>query len=270
MGEFLVGRFPAAPKELDEPFWAAVRVADSVALVLDYDGVLAPIRKQRMVARPSPGTVGLLSVIARCNHLAVVSGRPLAELVELLGELEIWMAGVHGLQWRVPDGRTHQISLPLARDNRLEQAYIEAHLETNPWRIVRKPDAVAVHTRDLPPAAAEEREAAILARWESEIEDVGLHVGRFDGGVEIRSSEPHKGTAVDLLLQTWGNDVVPIYVGDDVTDEDAFAAVSEKGYGIRVGLDERETQATYSLSDCAAVPGFLRRWVRDVSGEATR
>ncbi len=109
---------------LPSRFWEQARGSSHRLLVLDYDGTLAPFRVARDEAWPLPRTVAHLEAIAatRGTGVAVISGRPLDELIRFLGTLPILLVGEHGWEMRCPDGRTAQHPLPAGAGDSLRRA----------------------------------------------------------------------------------------------------------------------------------------------------
>ncbi len=249
-------------------FWDIVRASSEPCLVLDYDGTLAPFRTDRMSAFPLDGIVDLLLRIrdATDTYLAVMTGRPVSELLSLLGDLRIPVSGSQGTEFRYPDG-TYQTLLPSERQqDRLKRAEREALVVATLGHVERKISSVGLHTRGLPPEDAAREEAAACEAWSRDADEYDLECRRFKGGVELRLLGIDKGTALQTLLRDRRPDGVCVYIGDDLTDEDAFRVLRDRGYGIRVGTPEEETAARGWLRDPRAVRQFLEAWLEATSG----
>ncbi|MBZ0088901.1 MAG: hypothetical protein K8H90_00840, partial [Thermoanaerobaculia bacterium] len=93
-----------------------------------------------------------------------------------------------------------------------------------------------------------------------------LEVRAIDGGWELRARGRDKGTAVEAIGARLGGQAFAVYAGDDETDEDAFAAVSRFGFGVRVGTGDRSTRAHARLPDVAAMAAFLEIWAVRFAG----
>lgn len=249
-------------------FWKAVAASSQRCLVLDYDGTLAPFREQRMQAFPLDGIPEILCEICATGrtHLAIMTGRPLKELLYLLGDLDIPVSGSQGTEFRFPDGTT-QTHLPNERqEQRLVLAEREARALAPPDRVERKVASVAVHTRGMPETRARELEDSLFEEWSAGAGEHELEVRRFSGGVELRLLGIDKGTALERLLEKRGDGMFCVYVGDDETDEDAFRAVRDRGFGIKVGSTGEATEAAGWLPDPVAVKEFLRQWLKTTTG----
>jgi trehalose 6-phosphate phosphatase len=242
--------------------------------MLDYDGTIAPLRTDRGEAVPLPIVPGLLKRIADhgSTSLAVVSGRPVADLAGRLVGLPARFVGAHGWEWIDEEGsvRRHAMSERAARDlERAEQAAREIGLGD---RLEVKYGALVLHTRGMQTTAALEAEKQVRDLWLTRSKDLGPGVALrpISGGVEMRALGHDKGTAVKDLRGREAEGAMPVFIGDDDTDEDAFQQVRAGGLGIRVGDFERPTHAEGRLHDCAGVAAFLVRWITVLEEADTR
>ena len=219
---------------------------------LDYDGTLAPIVDEPSEAYPHEEALGILERLAEAHPVVLVTGRKLADLKVLL-PLPLEAVGLHGLQrGRIGDeieDRTPREVLELIRRMR----------ETVPTgegiRVEEKGSMFAVHYR-LSPDKDSARE--LLRDW---LMDVPSSLDQIWGKdvVELRPRGISKGTAVlEVAAQFSGR--MPIYIGDDVTDEDAFKALGKNAVTIKVG--EGDTAAEFRLNDVDDVIEYLRRYLR--------
>ena len=230
------------------------------AVFLDYDGTLTPI-----VARPELAVLSetmrrtLRTLAARCP-VAIVSGRNRSDVQGLVGIEGLIYAGSHGFDIA---GRGLQYEHGhgfVASLDRAEQELLKAVSGIAGARVERKKFAIAVHFREVRPQNAGRLEPIVdvVLRGCPELRK-GLGKKVF----ELRpASEWHKGKAVVWLLEALGlagTDVLPVYLGDDVTDEDAFGAVAGRGLGILVAKTPRVTAAGYRLTDTAEVQVFLHK-----------
>jgi trehalose 6-phosphate phosphatase len=224
----------------------------SDAVFLDFDGTLVELAERPALVRVSPQLPALLGAAAASldDALAIVSGRRLASIDELLAPMRFAAAGLHGAELRL-DPR--EAAPPLQPALREAVRRLTARIDGDPvvW-LEDKGQALALHYRGAPQRAGEVR------RWLEQAvqgEDVELIAGHCV--FEARPRGIHKGLAVRRLMQQppfAGRR--PVYVGDDRTDEDGIAAAQALGgIGIRVGPGD--SAAEYRLDDPAAVHAWL-------------
>jgi alpha,alpha-trehalase len=236
------------------------------AVFLDYDGTLTPIVAHPDLAVLAPPMRAALERLMGSTTVAIVSGRDVADVrdkVELDG---IYYAGSHGLDIVTPAGTRAEEEdlagfdefLPVLEDaeSRLEAAVAAVE---GAW-VERKRFAIAVHYRQTPPHLHDSVRRAVEA-VASQFPPL-----RMSGGKMIFELRPDidwdKGRALLWLLERMGldgEDVVPLYLGDDVTDEDAFAAIGGRGIGIVVGIGDRRSAADYAVRDVGEVETLLSR-----------
>ena len=236
-----------------------------LAIFLDYDGTLTPIVEDHTRAFLSDAMRETLRRLAQRHLVAVISGRDLPQLRELVGLEEIYYAGSHGFDlagpggWhqRLGEGERFLEDLDAAEhDLREGIAGIEGH------SLERKTFDIAVHYRRVP--------ASRVAEVEPVVDRVlklhpRLRKGRGKKVFEIRPDvDWDKGRAVRWLLAHLGLDrpgVVPVYVGDDLTDEDAFRELAGAGLAVAVRDGARDgarnTSADFGLDDPQDVRAFL-------------
>ncbi|MEJ2458693.1 MAG: trehalose-phosphatase [Novosphingobium sp.] len=186
------------------------------------------------------------------GRLALVSGRSLGALEALLGPLDVAMAGSHGGEFRpAAGGEVHPLADPLPRD---VVDKLSGFAQANGGLLVEpKPFSVAVHYRHHPHAME-----GLLARAEKLAATLGLKLKHGKQVVELVMPGSDKGSAVArfMTLPRFAG-TTPIFAGDDVTDEDAFRAVTRfGGNGILVGA-MRPTAARWRLAGVAAVHNWL-------------
>lgn len=163
------------------------------------------------------------------------------------------VAGVHGLQRRTAVGE--EIAVLAAPELAEATAIFQALARAQPQLIVEdKGLSVALHYRAIPSACEAVRE---VARRLEAATDLVLQEG--DMVAELRTAGADKGQALEAFMAEWPfQGARPIFVGDDLTDEDGFlAAEAAGGYGVLVGESRRQTVARYRLADVAAVLDWL-------------
>jgi trehalose 6-phosphate phosphatase len=267
-----------AAEKLDQ-FFRAFTGAARASLLLDYDGTLAPFRVDRFQAVPWAGVRELLNQIQvqGFTRIVVVTGRPAAEILPLLGvepAPEIW--GLHGAERQHPDGRREleQIS-PEIRTKLYELAEKLSRDATSSLRgglIEKKPNAVVMHWRGATPARARMIEKQTRVLFEPLAQMDGLSLLEFEAGLELRAGRD-KGEAVTAILgETAGTNphrepIPAAFLGDDLTDEAAFRAIRDygsqggHGLGILVRNQPRPTAADLWLQPPGELRDFLKRWL---------
>jgi len=245
-------------------FLERVSTAPQRVLMLDYDGTLAPFNARPEHAVPYTDVVPVLEAIAQAGgtRVVIVSGRPADEVPPLLSltvRPEIW--GSHGWERLMPDG-TRIVEEPGAGARAALAAGVTAaaDLLQDGARLERKLASVALHWRGLPPRVMEELHERADAAWRPIAAGGAVELLRFDGGLELRSIGRNKQSAVKAVLSETPPDSAVAYLGDDITDEDAFRAVKLRGLGVLVRPELRETEADVWLKPPDELIAFLRRW----------
>ncbi len=248
---------------LPAAFWRAVRNHDRYLLLLDYDGTLAPFVADRDRAFPYPGVEGRLAAIidARNCRTVIVTGRPVTDIPRLLRlprQPEIW--GCHGWERRRADGRVESPALPQSWRHALVEAAALQGLGCPPHTVERKPFSVAVHWRGLAGVEWQRLQDAARRRLGELAERYLLELHPFDGGLELRCPGRDKGSVVRELLAEEPAAVCAVYLGDDLTDEDAFAVLEGRGQGILVRDEVRPTRAAWWIRPPEELLRFLDDW----------
>ncbi len=244
-------------------FLERVRRATSRALLLDYDGTLAPFTPDRTRAFPYREIPELVSQIMRHEtRVVLISGRAATELLFLSGihpHPEIW--GSHGSERLLPDGSFEVDTPPQEQRSALQIALKSLRACGLDSRTETKPGGLAVHWRGLSPDERAIIENKVRSLSASLVEDYGLHLLPFDGGLELRAPGKNKGDAVTAILAEAGPGVAAAYLGDDQTDENAFRAIKGRGLAILVRPEPRPTMADVWLRPPDELGRFLRDWL---------
>lgn len=245
-------------------FFTKLSNTDCRLLLLDYDGTLAPFRKQRDKAVPYKGIEKRLDRIISSGKtdVIIISGRAIEDLKPLLKLKtlpEIW--GSHGWERLSADGKyslhkrdKHSImgldeALKFIYNNRLEE-FLE-----------KKPASIAIHYRDVEPKKVLGLRQKILHNWKKVGAEFRLEYSEFDGGVELKIPGVNKGKAVRDILVAYPSRIIGAYLGDDLTDEDAFKALPDSILGILVKGEPRETAAAFMIRPPEGLLDFLDRWI---------
>jgi trehalose 6-phosphate phosphatase len=246
-------------------FVSTIRNAAERVLMLDYDGTLAPFHIRPEAAVPYPDVAVCLTEILASGgtRIVVVSGRPAGELPPLLKlqpHPEIW--GSHGWERLLADGQ-HVVDEPTAEVRHALAAAAAAVRKVMPAgaRIEAKLASIALHWRGLPEEAGARLQVDARSVWEPLAADGGaLELLPFDGGLELRACGCNKQYAVKTVLSQTGEDSAIAYLGDDMTDEDAFRAVKPRGIAVLVRPQFRPTTADVWLRPPDELVEFMRHW----------
>jgi alpha,alpha-trehalase len=245
---------------------AGVVSARQPALFFDFDGTLSDIVADPAAATLVRGADKALRSLAALCPVAVLSGRDLADIRSRIGIPGLWYAGSHGFEMVAPDGTHHENATAAAAVPVLSHAAGELAAELAPIIgvvVEHKRFAVAVHYRNAAPEAAATVTAAVHRAGSRH----GFKVTAGRKVVELRPNlDWDKGKTLEWITDriAGAEPLLPIYIGDDLTDEDAFDSVLHDGIGIVVRHDEdgdRSTAARLSLSDPAHVREFIERLV---------
>ncbi|KJX75736.1 trehalose-phosphatase [Mycobacterium lepromatosis] len=249
------------------------------AVFFDFDGTLSDIVDDPDSARPVPGATEALQKLATHCPVAILSGRDLADVIKRIGVPGIWYAGSHGFESTAPDGTHHQNDAAAATKPLLDQAAAQLRDQLGPIPGVileNKHFGVAVHYRN----AARDRidEVTVAVRIAGQRNALRVTTGREV--IELRPDiDWDKGKTLHWVIdhlhhagtQVSSASLMPICLGDDITDEDAFDAVRHadvRGIPIVVRHTEngnRATAALFALDSPAHVSEFTERLARQLS-----
>jgi len=243
-------------------FWRRLRLSKRKFLALDYDGTLAPFHPDPMQALPLPEIPELIQKLSERTDttLAIISGRPLKEILELLGDLAVVVVGSHGREMKKSDGSVTVMEPTEKQRAGLEAALHLAIQESFEEHLEKKIGSIALHTRPLSPHRAGEIENIASAKWSVLAQKYDLECMGFNGGVEVRCTGRNKGDVLAELLDLQPSGTFSVYIGDDLTDEDGFREIKGRGIGIKVGESTTPTAASGFLASCEEVRDFLRAW----------
>ena len=245
-------------------FMEQLTAAPASVLLLDYDGTLAPFHTERHRAYPYPQVIPLLeSILKRAkSRVVIITGRPIVEMPPLLSSLdniEIW--GSHGLEHLLADGTYRQITIAPETVAVLSQAESWLTVAGLAHRTEIKPGGIAVHWRGLPDAEVERVQSCAQKGLSGFGKEPGLKLLKFEAGLELRVAHPNKGDAISSILNGSDHKARIAYLGDDLTDEDAFCVLNAHGLTVLVRPEYRETNARIWLRPPHELISFLEQWL---------
>ncbi len=240
-----------------------------VLLCFDYDGTLTPIVESPELAVLPDEVRDLLRSLSRHPRYypAVISGRSLGEVRDLVGLDELIYAGNHGLEL---EGNSLRFLHPAARTARpvirmTAESLSRELAEIAGARVEDKGLSLSVHFRQV---ARKELGRTVRIIRKITRGSVGRGEIKISSGKKVIEIRPpvdwNKGSIVNWLTRVIGRrhpgeTVLTVYTGDDRTDEDAFRAVGRAGITIRVGGAVRRSDARYYLEDVSGVMLFMNR-----------
>ncbi|GMQ04979.1 hypothetical protein CsSME_00050198 [Camellia sinensis var. sinensis] len=280
-------KYPSAIKSSFEKIINHAR-NKKIVMFLDYDGTLSPIVDDPDRAFMSDEMRSTVRNVSTYFPTAIISGRSRDKVYELVGLAELYYAGSHGMDIMCPDRETvfadpsnsikstgkHGKELNLFQPAReflpmIDEVFrtlVENTKDIKGTKVENHKFCASVHYRNVD----EKSWSTIAQRVHNILKDYPRL--RLTHGRKVLEVRPvinwNKGKAVEFLLDSLGlsngEDVLPIYIGDDKTDEDAFKVLREgnRGYGILVSSVPKETKAFFSLRDTSEVKQFLKSLVR--------
>lgn len=230
---------------------------DRLCFFFDVDGTLVEIAERPDLVRLSDRTRGALARLAEASNgaLALISGRSLADLDALFAPLVLPASGAHGAEHRGTDGVVHRDGTVVSVMAKAA-ARIGPFVRRNPGLLLEeKGTAVALHYRMAP--HLENRCRALMGEIAAEL-GPEYHIQAGKMVLEIKSRRYDKGTAIAQFMdEAPFRGRRPVFVGDDVTDEDGFVYVNRvNGYSIRVG-DSQPTVARWRLGTVSGLLSWL-------------
>lgn len=239
-------------------------------LALDYDGTLAPLLIERRFAHLSPEMLEALTSVCASpgTRVAILSGRPLSELLLLLAGLPVYLVGEHGWEEWPPQAprRTHPLELEVAE----RLAIAAARWARYEPMLEHKRCSLALHTRGLEDAEAARLEAEAAEEVRNLALPGQLNLDHVLGGLELRASSRDKGTALRELMDACPPGTLVIAMGDDKGDEKLFREVDGCGISIHVGDGPPLGSAGWRIPTVDGVAEFLRQFVSFAQDQARR
>ncbi|KAL5064349.1 hypothetical protein RYX36_026086 [Vicia faba] len=267
-----------------------------IAMFLDYDGTLSPIVEDPDCAFMSEPMRKTVRSLAKYFPTAIISGRSRDKVFDLVKLTELYYAGSHGMDIIGPVSDTVSINHPncvKSTDHEGKETILFQPAREFLPMIDEVFKTLVEITKDIEGAKVENHKFCASVHYRNVEENNWTMIGqrvhdmlknyprlRSTHGRKVLEIRPvidwNKGKAVEFLLESLGltdrNDVLPIYIGDDKTDEDAFKVLRESnlGYGILVSSVGKESNAFYSLRDTNEVMKFLQLLVNWKTEEETK
>jgi trehalose 6-phosphate phosphatase len=232
-----------------------------VFLFLDYDGTLAPFCDNPADAIPLQGTEDILDQLERKKRVTtgIISGRPVAELKDMLNDRKCFYVGLHGLEIMAPDGK--RIKDQIKANQRLVQLrkyLICQYSNKKGFLLEDKGDVLTLHH----PPDIDQDKLVLFIKERIKTDSLEVIPGRQI--VEIRPSGWNKGKAVDFLVKFLSRkenifDYLIIYIGDDSTDEDVFNYIETDSTVYVKNESGLTTAACYYVKDPREVQKLLKK-----------
>jgi len=227
-------------------------------LLLDYDGTLVEFVSNPKAAAPDPELLAVLQQLTAdpANRVAVVSGRPRAQLEGWLGHLHLTLVAEHGV-WIRPPGEPWRMLVPARNDWKDQiRPILQIYADRLPGAFVEEKEfSLVLHYRRSDPELASQRAKELCDDLADFTRNIEVQVLRGHKVVEVRHVAAHKG----IVATTWVPEIHPDFllaIGDDWTDEDLFQSLPSDAVSIRVGL--AQTAARYYLPHPRAVRLLLQ------------
>lgn len=241
--------------------------ADLILLFLDYDGTLVPFEDKPEDATPSEDLIKIIKDLVKNPKflVSIVSGRTIQDLKRMLSIEGLSFAGVHGLSISYPNKEYIWKDAVKVRPilDKIKEKTIDDLGNEEGIYLEDKEFTLALHYRLLPRervTEVKEKFIGIVRYYDSPLEV--LHGSEV---LEVRPEGWHKGKAVEVMIDEYFNryknkEMIPIYIGDDTTDEDAFNTL-ENGVTVLVSnKTKRETRARFYVRNQKEVLSFLK-WI---------
>ncbi|UCH11883.1 MAG: trehalose-phosphatase [Candidatus Omnitrophota bacterium] len=260
-----------------QKIFTSINRTPRIYLFLDYDGTLTPIVKKPELANLPPNVKSILLKLTKNPKfsIAIISGRSIKQLKGKVKIKDIALAGNHGLEMELPSGTAARRGVesptlkyvhPLARKIRPVTKNIKHKLDIacKPIKgtfIEDKGLTLSVHYRLVKGAKIKKLKHSVIATLTPYIESKKVKITNGKKVIEVRPPiKWGKGSLVDYLLKRKKNKrrrILPIYLGDDETDESAFKRLKKKGITIFVGGKNTVSNAEYYVGDTKEVFRFL-------------
>lgn len=246
-----------------ESFFENLKKSKKSLLMIDYDGILAPFKVNRNEAGPEKKLVRMLEVLQLTGKclVVVVSGRALDDLIPLLCMdplPQIW--GSHGLERLDKNGERSSYQLSHESKGVLKKESVFLKTIGMEKEVEEKPFSIAVHWQGKSKDDIKEVEKRLRSRWQS-LEKRGFEMYPFNHGLELRPKGRGKGEVIHYLLAHMPAGIPCAYIGDDLTDEDAFLALGDRGLKVLLRHHNAPTLADMEMKNMEELSQFLENWI---------
>ncbi len=250
----------SSAKEIDA-LVARVLGKRELVLLLDYDGSLVPFASSPLIAAPDPDLMKLLKALAARpgTRVHVVSGRARDIMDQWFGELPVGLHAEHGFWSKpMPGGTWLPLGLESLDWKDIAMPVLERYTTATPGSLIEeKTAAITWHHRMADPEFGARQSMELGRTLGKELESLPVEVLPGNKFLEVRMRGLHKGVIVKGLEAAYGGLPPVLAMGDDLTDEDLFAALPPDGFAVHVG--PRPSRAIYRLAGPAAARAFLSR-----------
>lgn len=226
------------------------------AFLFDMDGTLAPIAATPLQAHVPAATLEVLEQLdSACDGaIAIVSGRPIKEIDRLLAPLTFSAAGLHGAQVRGPDGTQVQLDVDTAAVAEMARRLTPLAEDHAGLQLEHKGLSLALHYRNAPNLEDDVR-AAVEAVLQPHLDSFVLQPGKMVFEIKPRQASKAGAIAQLMSLPPFAGRV-PLFAGDDLTDEAGFKVVRDMG-GVSIKIGDGETMADWRIPTPAALASWL-------------
>ena len=249
---------------LDELWRLDESLRAGAILLLDYDGTLVPIVERPELAVLPSDTRELLKSLAECFKIVIMSGRQLAEVKRLVGLNRVYYAGNHGFEMSGPRTRFLKAEAKRVRPTIAEICgRLRKELGDIKGVIIEdKKLTASIHYRLVAPRGLKDLKDFFWEVVEPCLKSGEIRVTRGKKVFEIRPNiEWDKGKAALWIIDAIDSEkkLIPVYIGDDQTDEDAFLALKNRGITILVSSGRKKSHAKFFLRNVDEVKTFLKK-----------
>ncbi len=241
--------------------WRTRFEREPLAILLDYDGTLAPIAPVPQQAKLPVAAQQVLKNLVKLDHVrvGVISGRSLSDLKRMISVRGVALVGSHGLESPSLKAVSAAVLDKGGNSRSFLFAALKKELHGLPGIFLEeKPFSLAIHYRQASLSDEKKAKKIVLDVCSEALAKKRISMMAGKKVVEIMSPLiKGKGFAVEKLLRGWGKKYLPIFIGDDVTDESAFAAVRRRGLTVKVGSPDKRSAAQYYVNDVEDVRMIL-------------